>query len=158
MRCLLNRWDYLERSGSLRCTDCKRTECERPTINDSTTTDDLGSRSPEPTGDSSKRRRTSQGFTLYRGLAKQRHDFKFGGLRSDDHRRNFGDTRRVTDYCNKLYLSGADWFRGVSDLESLQILEAQSRVDWPFNRPCTVDDWKSLLTYFYLCAKCVNFF
>lgn len=144
--CILNRWDDLRRRSSDGCPDLECTERPGSPIDDSTAIDHDGSRSGEPTGNSSRRSSTDEGSSLYRGVANERLDFRFGGPRPPV---RGGSTERIADitaHSCQLYTSIRSFFPGVSGPEELEVCESQLGVDWPFDKPVTDEDW---LQFFY---------
>lgn len=152
----LNRWPDDERASSSRREDIECTEPTGSPVNNSPPADDGRSGTPDSTRDSTGRSDTDEGSSLYRGLAGERLDFRFGGPRPDVSGRNNKHIARFQDHCDKLHLSIRSFFPAVRGLEELEILDTKRAVDWPFDKPCTVEDWKQFFYFFFEGAKYMN--
>lgn len=157
MHGLLNRWDYIERTGGLGCKGCKRSKLPRSPKCNSPSTNNSRSRSQSPARDSTRGELSGCKSTLYRGLAEQRRDFKFGRSRSHGHRGDQCSLEAITNHLHKLYLSEGSFFTGVQSLEELEVQEKRA-LDWSFSKPIDKEDWLHFLKFFYYCACLCDLF
>lgn len=150
------RWPDDERASSSGRENLECTESAGSPINDSSAIDDSRVGSPDSTRDSGERRTPDEGSSLYRGLAGERLDFRFGGPRPDVSGGSDQHIISFQDHCDQLHLSIRNFFPAVRGLEELEVLDAERAVDWPFDKPCTVEDWKQFFYFFYEGAKFMN--